>query len=115
MLWRGLEAFLADCVAKLPGRPVLWIDGSFVRNKELPSDIDLVVDVSNATDEVLTFVIELRLQHDKFKEMYHVDVWFRHPRIPHDLAAFFQYVGDKCAAELQVDPKWPKGIVRVQS
>jgi hypothetical protein len=113
-LWLGLESFLADHVTSLPTNPVFWIYGSFVRSKEAPSDNDLVVDVTGAADDVLRSVIGWHLNHDKIKETYHVDMWPRHPRIPRDLTAFFQYAGDKCAAELHIDPKWPKGILRVQ-
>jgi hypothetical protein len=81
----------------------------------MPSDIDVVMDFTgfDARDEIMKF-LELRFRHDEIKAAYHVDVWPRHPMIPADLAAYFQYVGDKCAAELCIDVKHPKGILRVR-
>lgn len=36
--------------------------------------------------------------------------WTRHPVIPNDLVLFFQYLGDKAAAELRMDHKIPRGF-----
>lgn len=94
----------------------LWIDGSFVRSKEIPSDIDVVIDLTGALedDRAQEVALRIRLANGKIKKMYHVDLWVKHPAIPHDLTSFFQYVGDKCAAEKQIEPKHPKGILRTR-
>jgi len=93
----------------------LWIDGSFVRSKPIPSDIDVVMDFSGFDAQAdLAKLIGFRLRHDALKAAYDVDLWPRHALIPHDLAAFFQYVGDKCAAELNIAVQHPKGILRVR-
>lgn len=91
----------------------LWIDGSFVRSKAVPSDIDVVMDLVGVDDRAaLLAAYGVRLKHDEIKRSYGVDLWVKHPAIPNDLTSFFQYVGDKCAAEKQIDPKHPKGILR---
>lgn len=114
MLWTGLIEFLRDVydIEQL-GVPV-WVDGSFTRSKELPSDIDIVLDCTRSTDAVLGKVIAVFLNRVEMKRRYHVDVWPRHPKIANDLSQYFQYVGEKAAAELTIDPKHPKGIVKVQ-
>lgn len=115
-LWTGLLAFLDNELRPVGVAVTLWIDGSFVRSKPLPSDIDLVVDLTELAPPELAWriALPLRLRHDALKAQYHVDVWPRHPDLPNDIARFFQYVGDKAAAELNLEPTDPKGILRVR-
>lgn len=113
-LWDGLLQFLEAEVRPL-GSLSVWIDGSFTRAKPSPEDIDVVLDFSAADLAAVAYhILSFRVRHDELKERYHVDVWTRHPAVENDLAAFFQYAGEKCAAELRVDRKHPKGILRVQ-
>lgn len=92
----------------------LYVDGSFVRNKPIPDDVDIVMELSalNQHDQIGKG-LALWLRHDEIKNTYNVDVWPRHPRIPQDLAAFFQYIGEKAAVELSLPLKHPKGILRI--
>lgn len=115
-LWSGLVAFIEHEYRPLGIAAPLWIDGSFVRAKAQPSDIDLVIDLSDIAPiaQAWRLVLPLRLRHDALKAQYHVDVWPRHPDLPNDIAAFFQYVGDKGGAELDIDPSTPKGILRTR-
>lgn len=113
-LWAGLQRFIEAEVRPLDAIP-LWINGSFTRAKNYPQDIDVVLDLSAwAAEAALQKAISLRLRHDALKAAYHVDAWARHPSIPNDLVAYFQYAGEKCAAELRVDVLHAKGILRVQ-
>lgn len=113
-LWEGLQRFIEAEVKPL-GSLTLWLDGSFTRSKAHPEDIDVVIDLSTWEPALaLAEAISLRLRHDAMKVQYHVDAWARHPFLPQDLAAFFQYAGDKCAAELRIDKFQAKGILRVQ-
>ncbi|MGV8934175.1 MAG: DUF6932 family protein [Gallionellaceae bacterium] len=93
--------------------PIL-IDGIFVREKLTPDDVDVVFDMTGHSDQSLVIAFGLWFRHDELKLLYNVDVWVRHPRIPNDLVSFFQYIGDKAAAELRLNPKHPKGILRIQ-
>jgi predicted nucleotidyltransferase len=113
-LWKGFLQFLADEVE--PHTPVpIWIDGSFTRRKDHPSDIDVVVDFSDLPEAVaMPMAVSLYLRNSKLKAAYKVDAYPRHPEIANDFAAFFQYAGSKAAAEFQIDSKHPKGILRVQ-
>lgn len=93
--------------------PIL-IDGSFVRGKLSPEDIDLVLDVSGRSDGDFVIALGLHFRREELKQLYKVDVWTRHQKLPTDLGSFFQYIGDKAAAELRLEPKYPKGILRIQ-
>ena len=114
-LLKGLRKFLSEEWLDLGiGCPIL-VDGSFVRSKALPADIDVVIDLTDVVDlNILALVLTLRFRHDQLKKTYNVDVWTRHPSIPNDMGVFFQYIGNKAAAELQLDSKHPKGILRIQ-
>lgn len=115
-LWSGLLAFLASEYRPSGLVCPVWIDGSFTRSKLLPEDIDVVLDLSAlAVGDAFAVALSLHLHHDSIHLEYHVDAYARHPDIPRDLAAFFQYAGPKCAAELQIDERRPKGILRVQA
>jgi hypothetical protein len=93
----------------------IYIDGSFIRQKPEPEDIDLVLDLSSLpTHDAIQMALEIRYRWDEFKRLYNLDVWTRHPSLPHDLVDFFQYAGDKAAAELHLDPKHRKGILRIR-
>ena len=109
----GLEDFIAQRWSPLNIQADLWIDGSFTRRKDLPDDIDVVADVSHVADADMLPVILLHYANASNKADFHVDFWFRHPMYPYDLAAFFQYTGLKAAAELSLDAKHPKGILKV--
>jgi hypothetical protein len=47
------------------------------------------------------------------KVAYHVDFWIKHPLIPTDLTEYFKYAGLKAGAELGLDSKHVKGILRI--
>lgn len=113
-LWGGLLRFLENEVLPLGTFPV-WIDGSFTRSKPYPEDIDAVVDLSGLEPaEAWPVIGNIMTRQVALKEAYHVDAWARHPELPNDLAVFFQYAGPKVAAEIRVDVKQAKGILRVQ-
>lgn len=113
-LWSDFQQFLqVEYYAKGLSVP-LWLDGSFVRDKAMPSDIDVVVDLESLSLTGLAMAMGMRIRHDDIKRTYRVDLWARHPTLPNDLVAFFQYVGDKCALEKSIGPKHPKGILRTQ-
>jgi hypothetical protein len=116
LLFDGLRRFVADIWFTLPLDSKLLIDGSFVRRKAEPNDIDVVIELDSSVgiDDALELVVRLQMrEHARFKEVYNLDVWVRHPELPRDLAKFFQYIGDKAAAELILPCKHPKGILRM--
>ncbi len=115
-LWSDFQRFLnGKCRPLLAAGVPFFIDGSFVRRKEFPSDIDLVIDVTGCPDDLIGLALSFRISHASIKAEYHVDQYTRHPKIPLDLSEYFQYAGEKCAVEMHIDPKHPKGILRATS
>ena len=112
-LFQGLQDFIAQRWLPLGIQAPFWINGSFTRKKDTPEDIDLVVDVSHVPVKDMLPVIQLHLANASNKATYHVDFWFKHPMLPNDLTHFFQYTGLKAGAELGLDAKYPKGILKV--
>lgn len=92
----------------------IFIDGSFVRSKSEPDDIDLVVDASNAHNDAAKEVLYLRIRHDLIKAQFRMDVWAEHPLIPNSLKEYFQYLGDKGAAGTNLTARHKKGILRIR-
>lgn len=91
----------------------LWIDGSFTRKKDQPEDIDVVADISHLDPVIAGPAIGLWVNRSAVKAAYDVDFWIKHPLLPTDLTQFFQYVGLKAGAELNLDVKQLKGILRI--
>lgn len=91
----------------------IFFDGSFVTDKELPDDTDVVLDLSNAPDDRkwqgLTF---MQAHQARIMEMYRVHFWINLPGL-NDFAAFFQYVGVKTASAKGLNPLHLKGILKV--
>ena len=116
MLLAGLKSVLADWWQPMGLSADVLIDGSFVRRKPLPEDIDVVFRLGKSTSfhDVAVFALRCQTERQRLKMVYHVDVWPSHPLLPNDLVAFFQYAGDKAGAELRIDPRHPKGILRIE-
>lgn len=112
-LYNSLQQFLLNHWQPLNIQASLWVDGSFTRRKELPQDIDIVADVSHLTMHQALPAFKLWFQQPLWKQTYHVDFWVKHPSIHNDLTQFFQYVGLKAGAELSLDTKRVKGILRI--
>ena len=112
----GLCRFIRSEVRPLglPASSVL-VDGSFVRAKPQPQDIDIVLDASGCSPAQLSPVLVLFLDRVRIKREHQVDFWVRHPLLPNDLGVFFQYLGDEAASQLGLAPRWPKGILRIST
>lgn len=91
----------------------LLIDGSFVRDKDYPEDIDVLLDLTGVDASTFQRAVTLCARRQELKAEYHVELFPHHPDFPHDFPAFFQYVGIKAAGDLRLDPKHLKGIVRI--
>lgn len=91
----------------------IYFDGSFVTDKELPDDTDVVLDLSNASDEHKWNALMFMQTHQKrIMEDYRVHFWINLPGA-NDFAAFFQYVGVKTASAKGLNPLHLKGILKV--
>ncbi len=112
-VFAGLLDFLEQRWLPLNLHADFWANGSFTRKKEQPADIDIVADLSALDDQAALPAILLSLRNKELKAAYKVDFWVKHPLVPHDLTEFFQYAGLKASAELGIDAKQVKGILRV--
>lgn len=113
-LCQNLVACLEQDIRPLFSHPIL-VDGSFVTDKDEPEDIDIVLDLKEASDEQkwqgLTFMNKKQRQ---FLHEYNIHFWinFHVPGFP-DFSTFFQYIGTKTARIKSLDPKHMKGILRI--
>lgn len=91
-----------------------FVDGSYTTSKPHPSDIDFVIDLTNATNDQIGTALQLfSLQHDQIKQDFEIDFWFFHPNAPKDLKQFFQYVRIEELQQRQLPPETRKGILRI--
>jgi hypothetical protein len=108
-----LTDFLAQRWAPLNLNLPIFVDGSFTRQTDTPKDVDIVIDASVVDAAAIVPVYLLWFVRDEIKANFMVDFWFKHPSLPTDLSAYFCYTGLKAGAELGLDAKHPKGILRV--
>ena len=111
-LVRRLSRFLAREIRHRFSEPV-YVDGSFVTDKETPDDVDVVLDMRCAADDrqFLAFKI-MTAERDRFRRVYSVDFWINLPD-ENDFSDFFQYLGVKTARYKGLDSAYRKGILRL--
>ena len=91
----------------------LYFNGSFVTDKEQPDDIDVVLDLCQASDATKWQGLVFMQQHQtRLESQYRVHCWINLPGTK-DFSGFFQYVGIKTAKFKGLDPKFHKGILRL--
>ncbi len=94
-IWMKFEQFMAE-VAALPWAASIqayFLDGGFTSNKPATKDIDVVLDLSGASDAVLWDAVTWITTHQpRVMSDYQVDLYPYHPRMPNNLIGFFQYV-----------------------
>jgi len=111
-LWANLGQFLTVLAAERMVYPIC-VDGSFTTDKIQPSDIDLVHDLSAASEEAqIKGILWFARRREEFKKRFNVDYC---PNLPHncDFQAFFQYVGTKTGHAKNLDHKALRGLLRV--
>ena len=113
-IWRGGLQFLSELITRNMAYPI-YIDGSFITDKKLPGDVDVVLDLTHADDFTQFLCVKMfQSERESIKARYHVDFC---PNLPgnNDFSAFFQYIGPKTATIKGLNNKYRKGILRVES
>lgn len=111
-LFTSFRLFLVSEIKPKFPYPILF-DGSFVTDKELPSDTDVVLDLSGATDaQKWQALVFMQSNQDRIMQDYRVHFWINLPGLK-DFAAFFQYVGVKTASAKGLNPLHLKGILKL--
>ncbi|QFY42962.1 hypothetical protein F6R98_10340 [Candidatus Methylospira mobilis] len=114
-LWCKLGDVLNEFRAQSFPRAPLFVDGSYVTDKPIPSDVELLIDLRSADDLIAGKVVlycqrnHLRLRTDMLVDFYPV------LQGGNDFASFFQYVGEKTACTKGLEAKDKKGILRIDS
>ncbi|MDO9223658.1 MAG: hypothetical protein Q7U20_08115 [Caulobacter sp.] len=111
-IWAGLEGFIAWS-AYLPEPTAIYVDGSYVTDKPVPGDVDVVVDISGCDAAGQAQWLQAWADnHSHVKLAYHVDFY---PLVGHgnDFVAFFQYVRAEEALRRGIGLNVRKGILQV--
>lgn len=116
MIWQGLKTTIQEMRQYQLTGGVLLVDGSFVTDKTIPSDIEVIYDVTGvkAPVERAKAILFFNEKHQFLKDKYDVD-WY--PNLPgnNDFSLFFQYIGEKTAVMKNLPPKTLKGILSIES
>ena len=111
-LFQDFKSFLFGEIRPVFSEPV-YCDGSFVTDKEQPADIDVILDLRAASDDIQWQGYKFMRQHQsRIKTQYRVDFWINIPANS-DFCTFFQYIGAKTAQFKGLNPKHHKGILRL--
>lgn len=113
-IWARFLDFLA-WVETMPKPSAILIDGSFVTDKALPSDVDVVVDIStcDTRDQNTWFGAHAR-EHGAHKANHKTDFYPYVKGVSNEFGLFFQYVRVSEALERGVSAEQRKGILRMQ-
>lgn len=91
-----------------------YVDGSYTTSKAHPSDIDFIIDISNATPlEIGTVMTLFAFNRSQIKADYRIDFLPYHPNASNDLRAFFQYVRTEELNRRNLPIDTRKGILRI--
>jgi hypothetical protein len=113
-IWTGLQNFIG-WAAGYPRPDSILIDGSFVTDKPLPSDVDIVIDVTTCDAAgQQTWMDAWAANADNIKAQHGVDFYPFVIGNGNDFSAFFQYVRVDEALRRGIPPTVRKGILRVQ-
>jgi hypothetical protein len=113
-IWQGLQGFVA-AIAHLPTPSAILVDGSFVTDKPLPGDADVIIDISNCNEGEYRLWADFWSENfERTKEEFRVDFYPVVAGLGHDFSTFFQYVRIDDALQRGVPPTTRKGILKVQ-
>ena len=113
-IWEGLLGFLV-WAEPLPVPTALLIDGSYVTDKPLPSDVDVVVDVTSCSSaEQVSWFQAWNDSHDFAKVSFNVDFYPFVVGVGNDFSMYFQYIRVEEALRRGIPPHIRKGILRVE-
>lgn len=101
------------CFSDTPNK--LFIAGSFLSDKENPSDIEILLDLKDMPEnrDILLKIFSLQCLHDKIHQDLEIDFYLTTPFNENDFSQWFQYVGEKSAQAKDLKAKDLRGIVRI--
>lgn len=112
-IWEGLQNFL-NWAEAFPPPDSFLLDGSYVTDKPLPNDVDVVVDVTNCSEDQQQQWIAAWADHREYaKATFFVDFYPVFVGAGNDFSAFFQYVRIDEAMRRGIAPTVRKGILKV--
>lgn len=112
-VWETLAEYLKQ-ISLVPQVNVVYVDGSFVTNKALPGDVDLVLEFNSPQDFADAFTQQQHLfNHPIVKQIFNVDMYFAFPGMPNDFREFFQYLRTDDAMTRGVPAGTRKGILKI--
>ena len=113
-LFKNLETFIGWI------RPVkcfkfIYIDGSFVTDKDVPGDIDIFLELPPPSRKILKLLEEMKIDDQSYaREKFALHAFLFVQNSPGlDLRAFFQYVRREDAEKRGLQPSETKGILRI--
>lgn len=114
-LWGNFVAFV-DWIKPMKMIQAVYVDGSFITDKENPSDIDVVLELP-PPEQAQIVQIDPRIFNNAYvKQSFNLDVYPCFPVNPHDmndLRGFFQYVRVDDAQQRGMNPGDTKGIIKI--
>ncbi len=113
-LFKSLIEFLnTELVQKFP-EETIYIDGSFVTDKECPDDTDIVLDLTQSGPAICWNGLNYMQQNQvRIKQDFDVHFWVNLPGNS-DFVQYFSYLGTKSAKMKGLRPKHKKGILKVK-
>jgi len=113
-LLKRLRAFLDWLAATESLSMPVYLDGSFATSKPKPSDIDVVMDLEQATDEEIGKAMRVFQHHDWVKKEFLVDYYPYFRTANYDLREYFKYIRVEELQQKQLPKESRKGLLRIE-
>jgi len=110
-LWDKFEQFL-NWIRPMNFFEYVYIDGSYITDKEEPNDIDIVLEINNSFSSEISSVDRKVFDHNYVLNNFSLDAYISPSK--NNFSEFFQYVGVKEGLSRGLNPKDKKGILKVK-
>lgn len=111
--WASFQGFLG-WVSTMPSPVSIFVDGSFVTDKPVPGDVDVIIDITACVPaDQDVWIVAYHREHARLKQEFGTDFYPVITGVGYDFTAFFQYVRVDEALARGAPDGTRKGILRL--
>lgn len=116
-IWNSFEAYLEQ-LKPIPEINIIYVDGSYTTDKDLPGDVDLIVEIPNRLVQARMLQKFGNIMNRAFvKQFYHTDLLFAYePNLigGEDMRDFFRKIKAKDALAKNIPLDSKKGLLKTR-
>lgn len=114
-IWADFRRFCGKELQPQNWSNIVFIDGGFTSDKPFTKDIDVILDMTSVSLELVLDAYGWQVRHhDRIKAAFRTDFWIYHPKLPLNLTQFFQYIKEEERIERGAPIGEKKGLLRLE-